>query len=261
MYYKDAQHFMEENGYDVEGTWYPRVTKIVGIKAKPALYKFYADMPNFEEGERVKEQSANEGTRIHEYVEKIFLGEDPVIPPSIVPAISAFRDFITRKEIRVEPKFVERRIVNTAHHYAGTCDALAWIDGKFGVLDIKTSLAIYRDYNLQTSAYFYALKPEVSYLATRWILRIDQVQRCRKCGGTLRKKGGRDKVRRAWNVPSCNKEDHDWGPLAGEIELKEFSEPAHDYRAFLGAKMLWEWEHYYWLDKLNYPMLLKQKSK
>ena len=29
--------------------WYPRVTKIVEIKAKPALYKFYAELNSFEE--------------------------------------------------------------------------------------------------------------------------------------------------------------------------------------------------------------------
>ena len=69
------------------------------------------------------------------------------------------------------PELVERRIVNRDHRYAGTVDAIARIGGKLGVLDIKTSQSIYRDYNLQTSAYMDALKNEFEDLSTRWILK------------------------------------------------------------------------------------------
>jgi len=75
------------SGYEIDGFWYPRVTKIVGIKAKPALYHFYAKMQNFAEGERIKQQSAKEGTLIHETIEDILLGKEPDIPESIEPSI------------------------------------------------------------------------------------------------------------------------------------------------------------------------------
>ena len=90
MNYSNLKHFKETAGYDIDGIWYPRVTKIVDIKAKPALYRFYAEMNNFKEGEAVKKQSASEGTLIHEIVEKIFIGEKPRIDPSVSPAIEAF---------------------------------------------------------------------------------------------------------------------------------------------------------------------------
>lgn len=254
MYYTTLEHFKGLSGYEIDGTWYPRVTKIVEIKAKPALYKFYAELNNFAEGESVKKLSASEGTLIHETVEKIMIGESPIVDPSIAPSIDAFLEFIGKNNIQVDNEFVEKQVVNYDDRYAGTLDALALIDGKFGVLDIKTSQAIYRDYNLQTSAYMAALQSQFKNLQTRWILRIDQIKTCFRCGATLRSKGGRDKIRKPKNKNGVNYETcpHEWAELKGEIELKEFPYWQEDYKAFLGAKKLWEWENDYWLRQVGY---------
>ena len=264
MYYTNLEHFKELSGYEIDGIWYPRVTKIVEIKAKPALYKFYAELNSFEEGELIKEKAASEGTLIHEAAEKIFIGESPEIDPSIAPSIEAFRKFIEIKNIQVDPEYIEKQIVNYDDRYAGTLDALALIDGKFGVLDIKTSQAIYRDYNLQTSAYMAALQSNFNNLQTRWILRIDQNRICLKCGSILRSKGGRDKIRipkisaqggfvsGGQNGVDYEKCEHNWSELKGEVELKEFPYWQEDYKAFLGAKKLWEWENKYWLKQANF---------
>ncbi len=256
MFYSNLNHFKGMSGYEIDGIWYPRVTKIVDIKAKPALYKFYAEMNNFDEGEAVKKQSANEGTLIHETVEKILIGEKPEIDSTIKPAIDAFMKFLEEKNIQVDPEFVEKQIINFDERYAGTLDALALIDGKFGVLDIKTSQAIYRDYNLQTSAYMAAVEKDFKNLQSRWILRIDQTKTCLKCGATLRLKGGREKIKLPWinggyseKAKNC---DHQWSELKGDIELKEFPYWQEDFKAFLGAKRLWEWENDYWLKQAGY---------
>lgn len=254
MYYSNAEHFKGLAGYDIGGVWYPRVTKIIDIKAKPALYRFYAEMNNFSEGEAIKNKSASEGTLIHETVEKIFVGEKPEIDASIAPSIEAFSRFIEDKNIQVDREFVEKQVVHSNERYAGTLDALALIDGKFGVLDIKTSQAIYRDYNLQTSAYMAALQNQFKNLQTRWILRIDQIRTCLECGATLRSKGGRDKVRapktkNGVNHATC---EHQWSELKGDIELKEFPYWQEDFKAFLAAKQLWQWENEYWLKQIGY---------
>ncbi|MEK7553479.1 MAG: hypothetical protein AAB504_02230 [Patescibacteria group bacterium] len=254
MYYSNLEGFKKLSGYEIDGTWYPRVTKIVEIKAKPALYRFYAELNNFAEGESIKEKSASEGTLIHEAAEKIFIGESPIIDPSIAPSIEALVNFVEKKNIQVDPEFVEKRVVHYGDRYAGTLDAVALIDGKLGILDIKTSQAIYRDYNLQTSAYIAALHSSLNNLQTRWILRIDQTKICLKCGAVLRSKGGRDKisapkVKIGVNYEKC---EHRWSELRGEIELKEFPYWQEDYKAFLGAKKLWEWENEYWLKKAGY---------
>ena len=255
MYYKDIDQFKELAGYEIDGFWYPRVTKIMEIKSKPELYRFYANLPNFDAGEKIKSQSASEGTLVHEAVEGILLGKNPEIPPEILPSVQAFVEFTERNKIQVDKDFVEKRLVNYEERYAGTLDAIALIGGKLGILDIKTSMAIYRDYNLQTSAYIAAMKDQVKGLETRWILRIDQVKTCKVCGATMRSKGGRDKIRyekiRVGRT-AAEKCEHDWGPVTGLIEIKEFPYWHEDFHAFLGAKRLWEWENEFWLKKVGY---------
>ena len=72
MFYHSENEFKESCGYVIDDTWYPRVTKIVDIKSKPSLYQFYSSV-GFTNGNKIKEQSASEGTLVHEYVEKILL--------------------------------------------------------------------------------------------------------------------------------------------------------------------------------------------
>ena len=160
------------------------------------------------------------------------------------------------KNIQVDQEHIEKRIVHFDERYAGTLDSLALIDGKFGVLDIKTSQAIYRDYNLQTSAYMSALQNDFKNLQTRWILRIDQIKNCFKCKATLREKGGRKKIKLPWNGKNYDYKaktcEHEWSELKGDVELKEFPYWQDDFKAFLGAKKLWEWENEYWLKEAGY---------
>ncbi|MDP2703612.1 MAG: hypothetical protein Q8P01_00025 [bacterium] len=252
--FKDADDFKSQCGYDIRGQWYPRVTKIVNIKAKPALYRFYANMPNFSTAEAMKENSAAEGTLVHDTIEGLLTGHAPVIPPSIQASVEAFVRFLDEHNIQVDKNYVEYRLHHPGERYAGTLDAIATIGGVQGILDIKTSQAIYRDYGLQTSAYMAAMKPLIPELLARWILRIDQDQTCQWCGGVLRKKGGRDIVRSKsgnWqDVRNCS--SHIWGPMRGHVEIQEFPNWENDFQAFLGAKRLWEWENEGWLKKVGY---------
>jgi len=250
--YSNIDSFKEASGYTIDGVWYPRVTKIVSIKAKPALLWFYGEAANFKAAQSVTEKSAEEGTLVHEAAEAILLGQNPEVSPVIKPAIDAFREFIETRNIHTATDWVERRICHRGERYAGTIDAMALIDGKFGVLDIKTSQAIYRDYNLQTSAYVEALKDQFKNLQTRWILRIDQISHCGRCEATLRTKGGREKIRNAKRASACPPGAHEWGDMQGEIELQEFPYWQKDFEAFLGAKKLWEWENEFWLKKVGY---------
>ena len=247
--YTSIENFKEVCGYTINDAWYPRVTKILSIKAKPALYRYYGEAASYKAAQAVTEKSAEEGTLVHEVSQAILLGKDPEVDPSIKPAIDAFKKFLSEKNIQTSPEYIERRIVHYDHRYAGTIDALALIDGQFGVMDIKTSQAIYRDYNLQTAAYMDSLKHEFN-LQNRWILRIDQIQYCNRCHATRRTKGGREKVRN--NRSPCPQGMHDWGPMQGEIELQEFPIWEDDFQGFLAAKRLWEWENYDWLKKVGY---------
>lgn len=250
MYYSDVENFKATTGYEIDGIWYPRVTSIVSIKAKPALYKYYAGLPSFAVGEAIKNKSAEEGTLLHEMVEAILKEENPTIPDSIKPAVMAFLDF--KKQNEIIPHQIETRLVSKTHHYAGTMDCLAELNGQLGVLDIKTSLAIYRDYGIQTSAYVEALREDPSMPSLkRWILRLDQARACIKgCGAKMRDKGGNIKIRgdRGRVNDNCS---HVWGDMTGEVELRDLPGQEKDIRAFLAAKTLWEWENEYWLSKIK----------
>lgn len=260
-WYRDVKHFKAVSGHEVEGVWYPRVTKILEVKSKPALEYFLREMESYSAAEEVKNKSAEEGSLLHQTVEKILKGEPVEIPKEIAPALSRFQEFKEERGMVFPPEFVERSIWSSRHRYSGTMDALSEIDGKFGVLDIKTSPSFYPEYNLQTAAYLEALSESELKLAlslpravqTRWILRINQHKICRKCGATLREKGGRTKIKNGKsNSGSCPEGEHNWSEIVGDVELKEFPYFYRDVRAFLAAKTLWEWENDYWLRQVGY---------
>lgn len=272
MRYQDAEQFKSLCGYVINGTWYPRVTKILDVKAKPGLEMFFKEVESFSSAQDVKNKSAVEGSLVHKFVELAIRGETADIPEEIHPAIDAFEKFRRERNILFHPEFVERQVWSSRYRYAGTIDALATIGGKFGVLDIKTSAGFYPEYNLQTAAYTLALEELETKKAlaiprdieTRWILRIDQKRVCQKCGATLREKGGRNKIRnpkseirnnfefRDSNFALCAEGAHEWGELVGEVELREFPRSLKDMRAFIAAKILWEWENEYWLKQIGY---------
>ena len=261
MWYKDAEEFKSINGYDINGTWYPRVTKILDVKAKPALEQFFREMESFASAEEVKNKSAAEGTLVHETVQGLLTGKEVSIPEAILPAVSAFQKFNEEKQIVFHKEYVESRVVSLRHRYAGTVDALATVDGKFGVLDIKTSTGFYPEYNLQTAAYVSALQefPVKRLLSlprdieTRWILRINQHRICALCKSVMREKGGRVKVKNGkGRKTACEEGSHEWSETQGDIELKEFPYLYQDIKAFVAAKILWEWENNYWLKKVDY---------
>ena len=182
MRYQDTNHFKKECGYEVNGVWMPRVTKILDIKAKPGLDIFFKEVGDYSSAEDIKNKSAEEGTKLHRAIQGLFTGSQDPIPEEVLPAVNAFQEFNAARKIELHPEFVERLIWSGRHHYAGTVDALAMVDGKFGVLDIKTSTGFWPEYNLQTAAYISALqefeiKKTLSLpqdVQTRWILRIDQ---------------------------------------------------------------------------------------
>ena len=245
MFYRTLEDFKNASGYSVDGLWYPRVTAIVGMKAKPGLYKFYAEQESFEAGEAIKTKSAEEGTLTHDTVEAILRGESPAVPETIEPVIAAFFNFLNGN--KVEAKLIEERLISKRHQYSGTMDVLAEINGRLGVLDIKTSYSIFRDYGIQTSAYVEALNERKSLPnLTRWILRLDQSQKCLQCPAVLRTKGGNIKIR--GEKTFCN---HRWGEMIGEAELKELPPYQKDFNAFLACKTLWEWENQFWLSRIR----------
>ena len=246
MEYTSLQDFRERAGYEIDGIWYPRVTAIVSIKAKPALYRYYAGMPSWRAADEAKERSAEEGSRVHDAVEAILKGDHPVIDAVTAPAVDAFMAFSA--SVHIKPLLIEERLVSRQHRYAGTVDVVADIDGTVGVLDIKTGKAIYRDYGMQTAAYAAALRedPSLPHPSASWVLRLDQFRTCGRCNATMRAKGGTVRI----NGRGSRTCAHAWGPQTGQFEFRAVGDD-HDFSAFLAAKALWQWEYREFIERLT----------
>src|SRR3989344_1947688 len=112
-FYNNITSFKDANGYDIEGSWYPRVTAIVSIKSKPALYRFYAGQSSYAAAEAMKNKSAEEGTLVHETIESLLLVHARAIPDSVLPIVDAFQEF--RNQHTIIPHQVETKIVSRRH--------------------------------------------------------------------------------------------------------------------------------------------------
>ncbi len=245
-FYSSIDQFREKAGYEVNGCWYPRVTAILNAKAKPGLYHYYSRHRNYATARRSLDKAAKEGQRIHDAIEAVLRGEGTV-NESARPIAEAFAAFLN--EHAVHPELIEECIWSDEHRYAGTMDVFATLDGEPGIVDIKTSTAVYPEHYIQTAAYAQAMREHGYDVRRRWILRADQVRPCLMCGARLRSKGGNRTVR--GGEKAC---DHQWGPMRGETELVEMDSPLEDdIAAFLACKRLWEWEYGNWLKKLLQP--------
>lgn len=256
------EKFKKEKGHIIENQWLPRVTSIIEIKAKPGLYKFYAEASNFEEANQKKGLAGSEGTKIHQAIEMMLIGQTPIVEKDLQPSLQAFREFLRQNEIIVDKSFIEKRLVSAQFKYTGTFDFIGYINGKFAVVDIKTSSNIYRDYGLQTSAYFYALNESGNlydengklqfklprYVESRFVLLIRRKRICEKCGAEYIVRAGQTPNIKNGD-PQCN---HQFGPIIGEFELKEFTNQEADFKAFLACKDLWEWENEFYLKQIGY---------
>ncbi len=181
-----------------------------------------------------RKKITNFGSLVHETIERIMMGEDPQIDESIAPSIDAFYNWY--KEHKVRALDVERRIVSRQYVYAGNIDVLAEIDGRFGVLDIKTAEKAWDDHFIQTSAYVQAYNESgLRKAETHWILVVDQFGECAKCGARARDKGGDMDIK--GGDPFCS---HQWLATRGFCELVEVDDREKFLEIFLTARKLWE---------------------
>jgi hypothetical protein len=227
--------------YRVGGEYVPSVTTILGVINKPALMPWAAkegarwfmdntsmvpdqedkdahpvfadgvtldDMYNGIRGafRATSKEARDIGTMVHEWCEqainwKLGNGDEPTMPTDerAVSAIDGFRDWIAQNNI--EWVSSEERIYNRQYNYAGTVDAVAYVNDEFCVIDFKTSTGIWDEYFLQVAAYAEAVAHvHGDAIESAWILRFDK--------------------------------------KTGEFEAGKSEDINADFRAFLGAQQL-----------------------
>lgn len=170
---------------DSETTRYPGVTGFLSVINKPALVPWAkkealalveAALSNRLDGKRcarivlnkswidnvlvdakkrpdqIKDEAADLGTRAHAFIDLIIHGREPEdVPPEILAPVSAFKDWW--KGSGIELVMGDTKVASRIHGFGGSLDALGRRDGRFIILDWKTSSGVYAEYALQVAAY------------------------------------------------------------------------------------------------------------
>ena len=157
-----------DHEYSLDGVLIPSVTKILYHDKVWTIPK------------KNLEKAALVGTKVHDWIESYInaqmWGYDPDKKPKGFleeNAIKAFQWWVHFKSIKWLS--TERTIFSASRWYAGTADALAWIDNRLVLIDFKTSGTIYDEYVSQLWAYGSALEEEGEFCPThRLIVRLDK---------------------------------------------------------------------------------------
>lgn len=166
---------MGHTPFILNGEPIPSVTEIIGIIDKPFLRLWYGKN-GIKECERIKKESGELGSRLHDAIESYLKGDMPAVNNQKETAM--LERFIQwRNEVDFRPVELELKVVSERHKFHGTFDAL----GTFGdstelvMCDWKTSSGINDDYALQLSAYAAAYEEQTGIGVTKGlIVRMDK---------------------------------------------------------------------------------------
>ena len=142
-----------------EGVFYPSVTTILQYMPKNKFFdNWLKDVGH--NADLILRKAGKEGTQVHEAAEKLVLGEEiswmddygnAKYSQVVWEMILKFADFWKTHK----PKLIssEQFIWSDEYKYAGTADIVCEMDGEVWLLDLKTSNALHRAYDLQLAAY------------------------------------------------------------------------------------------------------------
>jgi len=101
---------------------------------------------------RERERKADLGTLLHALAEAKALGRPlPTISEDVAPLYAQYQRFM--REWRPRFEMAEATVYNVAESYAGTLDAIMWLDGRLVLADYKSGADIYPEVALQLAAY------------------------------------------------------------------------------------------------------------
>lgn len=192
----------KEHAYQFDGVFVPGVTSVLKILDKPALVQWSANMAvEFIRAElvpggtgalsdeslealfksaktahrRASKSAADIGSQVHAFAEAFLETGRAELPedPQARNGALAFRDWHERHS--VEPIHVERMVFSKHWWFAGQTDFVGVIDGKFGLLDFKSSAGLYIEYLLQLGGYAVAWEEETGERVNDgWVARLDK---------------------------------------------------------------------------------------
>jgi hypothetical protein len=109
---------------------------------------------------RSRDKSADIGTLVHEWVRQYIKGEnpDPPINTQLQTSINLFLNW--EKEHKVKFLCSEQVVYSRQHHFCGTFDFNALVNGQLTLMDMKTSSGVYDEMFAQLAGYELARSEE-----------------------------------------------------------------------------------------------------
>ncbi len=106
--------------------------------------------------DQIKDAAADLGTRVHSTVDQIVKGQKhDAIPDEIKAPVEAFLAWW--KHSGIEIVLGDTKVASLVYQYAGSLDALGFRNGKYVLIDLKTSSGCWPEFALQVAAYSQAL--------------------------------------------------------------------------------------------------------
>lgn len=164
MIYPELEYNDEKHQYKIKGVVQPSVTQVLQVITD------YSGVPK-----AVLQKAAERGTAVHRATELADLGtlDWGRLDDELIPYVMAWEQF--KHDAKPEILAVERRTFHPALLFAGTLDRELILNGKRGVLDIKSSVALMPSVGPQLAAYMEsenAHREKADRMKARWGLQL-----------------------------------------------------------------------------------------
>ena len=158
-------NFLDRRVYKrAEGVYYPSVTTILNYMPKNSFFMTWLKDVGHN-ADFIAKRAADEGTQVHQAIEDLVEGNEiswiddygnAKYNENVWGMILKFAEFWNNHK----PKLIssEEFAYSDEHQFAGTADLVVEMDGEIWLLDIKTSNALHKTYDMQLAAYAKALK-------------------------------------------------------------------------------------------------------
>lgn len=161
----------------LNGVKLPSVTEILGVIRKPYLERWRGALGN-RECDAIQKQSTDIGHKFHEAVEKDLQGIAITLEPEVAKMFFVWKEWADKNKLNCLPEHIEKTVISTEHQYAGSPDAIGFInnDPTLILFDWKTSNRVdFCEYAMQLSAYAQAIKETLGIeLKDGRIVRVDK---------------------------------------------------------------------------------------
>lgn len=150
----------------------PSVTTVLRVQEKRYLGAWRAKVGR-READRVRDDAAALGTRIHKAAERVMAGRRDEVGADLAPyadAVEAFLDLHVQKVLAVE-----KRLVSVTQGFGGTLDVYVKLrDGSYAILDWKTSAQLSKQHGHQLAGYALLAREHGMTVNRRIAVKIDK---------------------------------------------------------------------------------------